>query len=59
MGICMGTIGDSPALPAFSEDMLKIEISGPEVSPAFAHFLTGLIPVTANPPYRYRRAGDI
>ncbi|CAG9950824.1 unnamed protein product [Clonostachys rosea f. rosea IK726] len=30
MGICMGTIGDSPALPAFSEDMLKIEISGPE-----------------------------
>ncbi|CAH0033342.1 unnamed protein product [Clonostachys rhizophaga] len=31
MDIRMGAISNSPALPAFSEDMLKIEISGLEL----------------------------
>lgn len=56
MGIRIGVNGDAPTLSALSEDILKIETSGPDFSSATALSSTYLTLVTANPPYRYRRS---
>ncbi len=59
MGIRMSTDNTS-SLPAFSQDILKIEISGPEVSVACYSHSGETWPhpnVAANPPHRDRRAG--